>query len=86
LLEFLAREIVLKILSFSKITVTFYRRNVFFTFFSKWLLDVSYGCCPDYPGTRWTRTADPSIAGLVTYPLDHEALVDMIISELPDEL
>jgi len=68
--------------------------------FSKWLpgvsygyrLDdlgtpgVSYGCRLDDLGTRWIRTADPGIAGLVTYPLDHEVLVDMTISELPDEL
>jgi hypothetical protein len=64
----------------------FLRRNVFFILFSKWLPGVSYGCCLDDPGTRWTRTADLGIAGLVTYPLDHEVPVDMIISELPDEL
>jgi hypothetical protein len=64
----------------------FFRPNVFFILSSKWLLDVSYGYYPDDPGTRWTRTADLGIAGLVTYPLDHEVLVDIIISELPDEL
>ena len=42
--------------------------------------------CSDDVGTRWTRTGDPWIAGLVSYPLHHEVLVERIILELPDEL
>ena len=38
------------------------------------------------PETRWTRTAEPWIAGPSSYPLDHEALVERIILELPDKL
>jgi hypothetical protein len=34
----------------------------------------------------WSRTAEPWIAGLSSYPLDHEGFVDKIILELPDEL
>ena len=33
-----------------------------------------------------SRTAEPWIAGPSSYPLDHEVLVERIISELPDEL
>ena len=32
------------------------------------------------------RTAEPWITGPSSYPLDHEVLVERIISELPDEL
>ena len=32
------------------------------------------------------RTAEPWVAGPSSYPLDHEVLVEMIISELPDEV
>ena len=32
------------------------------------------------------RTAEPWVAGPPSYPLDHEVLVERIISELPDEL
>jgi hypothetical protein len=33
-----------------------------------------------------SRTAEPWFAGPSSYPLDHEVLVDRIISELPDEV
>ena len=33
-----------------------------------------------------SRTAEPWITGPSSYPLDHEGLVERIISELPDEL
>jgi hypothetical protein len=33
-----------------------------------------------------SRTAEPWVAGLSSYPLDHEVLVERVISELPDEL
>ena len=33
-----------------------------------------------------SRTAEPWVAGPLSYPLDHEVLVDRVISELPDEL
>jgi hypothetical protein len=45
---------------------------------SWWLSDNLGTCC--------TRTGDPVTAGLVSYPLDHEVLVEVIILELPDEL
>ena len=32
------------------------------------------------------RTVEPWVAGPSSYPLDHEVLVERIISELPDEL
>ena len=38
------------------------------------------------PCRGWSRTAEPWIAGPSSYPLDHEGLVDRIISELPDVL
>jgi hypothetical protein len=40
------------------------------------------------PGNRWTRNAEPWVAGPSSYPLDHEILVERIILilELPDEL
>jgi hypothetical protein len=31
-------------------------------------------------------TADPGFAGLLSYPLNHKVIVEMIILELPDEL
>jgi hypothetical protein len=67
-------------------------KNFFFFFFllplSSWkcLPDVSGGGCSDGLGTRWTRTGDLGISGLVSYPLDHEALVERIILELPDKV
>ena len=33
-----------------------------------------------------SRTAEPWVAGPSSYPLDHEVLVERIISELPDVL
>jgi hypothetical protein len=53
---------------------------------SRWLPDVSRDGCSDDLGTCCTRTGDPVTAGLVSYPLDHEVLVERIVSELPDEL
>jgi hypothetical protein len=32
------------------------------------------------------RTAEPWVAGLSSYPLEHEVLVERIILELPDEV
>jgi hypothetical protein len=34
----------------------------------------------------WFRTAESWVAGPSSYPLDHEVLVERIISDLPDEL
>jgi len=33
-----------------------------------------------------SRTREPWVAGPSSYPLAHEVLIEMIISELPDEL
>ena len=38
------------------------------------------------PAGGRSRTAQPWVAGLSSYPLDHEVLVERTISELPDKL
>ena len=61
--------------------------ETFFYLLLSWkcLPDVSGGGSDDL-GTPWTRTGDPGITGLLSYPLDHEVLVGRIVLELPDIL
>ena len=40
---------------------------------------------PVFVGCR-SRTAAPRVTGPSSYPLDHEVLVERVISELPDDL